>query len=86
MHTATATATSNSDVLGLFGQVNDLARHTGWLHGPVQAYAAYGGVVFASLLLAGWWLARARGPLAMAAALWTGGAGSCSRSRSTSRS
>jgi membrane-associated phospholipid phosphatase len=66
------TATPASAVPGLFGEVNDFARHTGWLHGPMLAYATYGVVVFALLLLAGWWLARSRGPRAMAAALWAG--------------
>jgi undecaprenyl-diphosphatase len=41
-----------------FQVVNDFARHTGWLHGPAAAYANYGVVLFAGLLLAGWWLAR----------------------------
>lgn len=57
---------------GLFGEVNDLARHTPALHGPVLAYASYGIVLFAALLVAGWWLARDRGPRAVAAALWAG--------------
>lgn len=43
---------------GDFLKVNDFARHTGWLHGPAVAYANYGVVLFAGLLLAGWWLAR----------------------------
>ena len=33
--------------------VNSLARHTGWLHAPVLAYASYGVLLFALLLLAG---------------------------------
>ena len=57
---------------GVFGRMNELARDTGWLHGPMLAYASYGVVLFAGLLVAGWWLARDRGPRAMAAALWTG--------------
>jgi membrane-associated phospholipid phosphatase len=56
---------------GVFGEVNDFARHTGWLHAPMLAYASYGVVLFAGLLIAGWWVARDRGPRAMAAALWT---------------
>ena len=45
---------------GDFLRVNELARHTGWLHGPVVAYARYGVVLFAVLLLAGYLSARAR--------------------------
>ena len=58
---------------GLFDWVNRLARDTGWLHTPIRAYASYGIVLFALLLIAGWWLARDRGPRTMAAALWAGG-------------
>jgi undecaprenyl-diphosphatase len=68
-----STQSPDASVPGLFGAVNDLARHTGWLHGPMLAYASYGVVLFAVLLLVGWWLARDRGPRTMAAALWTGG-------------
>src|SRR3954465_7552414 len=64
----------DASVSGLFGAVNDFARHTGWLHEPMLAYASYGVVLFAALLLVGWWLARSRGPRTMAAALWTGAA------------
>ena len=42
-----------------FREVNDLAEATGWLHGPVRIWAAYGVVLFALLLLAG--LAQAMG-------------------------
>jgi hypothetical protein len=55
----------------LFVMVNRFAMATGWLHGVGVAYAADGLVVFAVLLLAGWWSARTRaGMAAMAAALW----------------
>ena len=55
----------------LFVMVNRFAMATGWLHGVGVAYAADGLVVFAVLLLAGWWWARTRpGVAAMAAALW----------------
>lgn len=55
----------------LFGPVNSFARHTGWLHQPMLAYATYGVVLFAGLLLAGWWVARSTGDLEkVAAALW----------------
>ena len=54
----------------LLSDVNDLARHTGWLHGIVLGYATYGLVVFAALLLAGLWLRRADSDRALAAAGW----------------
>jgi membrane-associated phospholipid phosphatase len=55
----------------LFLRVNDFARATPWLHGPLGLYAGYGLVVFAGLLLVGWWIARKAGePARMAAALW----------------
>jgi membrane-associated phospholipid phosphatase len=50
--------------------VNDLARHTGWLHDAVLGYATYGVVLFAVLLLAGLWLRRAAADRALAAAGW----------------
>ncbi|MGV8966829.1 MAG: phosphatase PAP2 family protein [Cellulomonas sp.] len=60
--------------LWLFNDINALARHTGWLHAPMLGYASYGLAVFAALLVLGWWLARGRGPQAVAAALWAGAA------------
>jgi len=54
----------------LLTDVNDLARHTGWLHGAVLAYAGYGVVLFAALLLAGVLLRRAATDRALAAAGW----------------
>jgi membrane-associated phospholipid phosphatase len=56
----------------LFLDVNHFARDTGWLHTPLYDYATYGVVLFAALLVAGWWVARRRAPAAMAAALWAG--------------
>ncbi len=53
----------------LFTRVNDVAINTPWLHGPMAAYASLGLVVFAGLLLAGWWLARDRSDRVMATAL-----------------
>jgi len=50
--------------------VNSLARHTGWLHGPVLAYATYGLALFAVLLLAGVLLRRRASTPALAAAGW----------------
>jgi len=64
----------NDPNTALFLLVNQFARATGWLHGVGMVYASYGLVVFAVLLLAGWWSARRpTGPAAtgvMAAALW----------------
>lgn len=42
--------------------VNTFARDTGWLHGAVAAYANYGIVLFALLLLAGLVVARRGSP------------------------
>ncbi len=58
----------------LFQAVNDLARRTPWAHGAVLAYASYGVVLFAALILASWWTARRSGPRTMAGALWAGAA------------
>ncbi len=53
----------------LFLRVNEFARSTGWLQGPVTAYAKYGVLVFAGLLMIGWWVARRQSAEVMAAAL-----------------
>ncbi|MFD2765405.1 phosphatase PAP2 family protein [Micromonospora eburnea] len=53
----------------LFLEINELARATPWLHAPLAGYAAYGVVLFAVLLLAGWWLARRSGA-GLPAAVW----------------
>ncbi|MGC3862271.1 phosphatase PAP2 family protein [Micromonospora chersina] len=53
----------------LFLEINDLARATPWLHAPMAGYAKYGVVLFAVLLLAGWWVARRAGDR-MPAAVW----------------
>jgi membrane-associated phospholipid phosphatase len=50
--------------------VNSLARHTGWLHAPVLAYASYGVLLFGALLLAGVLVARRRSTRDLAAAGW----------------
>ena len=50
--------------------VNTFARHTGWLHAPVLAYATYGVVLFALLLLGGVLFARHRSDRDLAAAGW----------------
>lgn len=55
----------------LFLHINDFARATGWLHPVIYAWASYGIVVFAALMVLGWWRARRRAdPAVMAAALW----------------
>ncbi|RMI33449.1 phosphatase PAP2 family protein [Nocardia stercoris] len=55
----------------IFYDINDFSRHTPWLHPIVSGYAAYGVVLFAALLLAGWWIARAAAdPRRMVAAVW----------------
>ena len=53
----------------LFGEVNEFARDTPWLHGPAVAFANYGIVVFGLLLVLGWWIARGQSARVMAAAL-----------------
>jgi undecaprenyl-diphosphatase len=53
----------------LYLRINEFARTSSWLHGPMTAYAKYGLVLFALLMLAGWWVARSRGSATMAAAL-----------------
>lgn len=58
---------------GDFLLVNRFARRTPWLHSTMTFIAGYGLIVFAALLVTGWWLARRRAdPRAMAAALWAG--------------
>ncbi len=56
----------------MFGDINEFARDTGWLHGPLLAFARFGVVGFGVLLVLGWWVARQRGPRTAAAALWAG--------------
>lgn len=56
-----------------YEQVNAFARSTGWLHGPATAYATYGVVLFAALLVAGYLLARRRrDPLLLARSVLAG--------------
>jgi membrane-associated phospholipid phosphatase len=65
---ARADPVSNTDD---FRTVNDFARHTGWLHAILAGYATYGIVLFAGLIVAGWWLARRDGsPRRVAASIW----------------
>ena len=55
----------------LFLSINNFAKSTPWLQPVVLAYASYGIVVFAALMIAGWWVARGRAEArTMAAALW----------------
>lgn len=69
----TATTLLASGDKGDFLRVNDLVRSTGWLHAPMVAYAKYGVVVFAVLLLAGYLAARAqRDPRLVARSLLAG--------------
>jgi len=57
----------------LYRAVNRLAARTGWAHPLFIAYAKYGVVLFAALLLAGWWLARRRADIdAVAGVVWAG--------------
>lgn len=59
---------------GSFGAVNEFATDTGWLHTPLLDFADYGVVLFAALLVAGWWISRSAGSRAVAAAAWGGAA------------
>lgn len=57
----------------LFRTVNRFAVRTGWLHDPATAYAKYGVVIFAALLVVAWLRARHAGDLQAEAGLgWAG--------------
>lgn len=56
----------------LFLAINHFAQRTAWLHAPLTAYAEYGVVLFAGLLLIGWLAARRASTARMAALLWAG--------------
>jgi membrane-associated phospholipid phosphatase len=59
----------------LFDQINAFARATPGLHGVITTYANDGVVVFALLLVAGWWSARRSGePRRIAAVVCAGAA------------
>src|SRR6266545_4046605 len=61
--------------LWLFEQINAFARATPWLHAAARLYAGLGVIVFAALLLAGWWIARRTAVVSrVAAAIAAGGA------------
>lgn len=55
-----------------YKDVNRFAVQTTWLHGFMKPYAVYGVGLFAILVLASWWYARAQTnpPRAVAAAVW----------------
>lgn len=57
-----------------FQQVNDFARATPWLHLLITGYANYGVILFAALLVAGWWIARRSGHMSSMAAVACAGA------------
>lgn len=57
----------------LYREINRLADRTAWLHGPAVAYAKYGVVIFAGLLLLAWWRARQAADLPAEARIgWAG--------------
>jgi len=73
LSSASASSVSYLGDAGDFLLINRFARRTPWLHGFMADYAKYGVVLFAVLLLAGWWLARSSRDLrAMAAVVWSG--------------
>lgn len=53
----------------LFRIVDRFAERTGWLQPPAVAFAKYGIVAFALVLLVGWWLGRQRPELTTVAAV-----------------
>lgn len=55
----------------IFYDINNFARDTPWLHSVVAGYANDGVVLFAIILIAGWWIARRTNNLsAVTAAVW----------------
>lgn len=52
-----------------FRIVNRFADRAGWLHPPVVAFAKYGIVAFAPVLLVGWWLGWQRREMTTLAAV-----------------
>lgn len=58
----------------LFIAINRLADRTGWAHGIVRFYAKDGVVLFALLLLVGWWIGRTSPApvLGVSKAVWAG--------------
>lgn len=63
------------DDRSIFLSINEWARDTPWLHAFFRLYASYGVVLFAALLLLGYFLARRQAPVRqVAAAVWAGAA------------
>lgn len=57
----------------LFRGINDVAKHSAWLHGPMIGFAKYGVVLFGALILVAIWLSwRGNSARGLAAAVWTG--------------
>lgn len=54
----------------IFFAINDFAKSTPWLHTPMVAWAKYGIVAFALLMLYGLWSARHDHTTRLAAAIW----------------
>ena len=54
----------------LFQQINHFAQLTAWLHAPLKLYATYGILLFAGLLVAGWFVARREEVAKMTALAW----------------
>jgi undecaprenyl-diphosphatase len=54
----------------IFLNIDHFAQRTPWLHAPLTTYAAYGILLFAGLLVAGWLVARRKGAARMAALVW----------------
>lgn len=53
----------------LFLAINQFAIDTSWLNAPMADTAKYGILIFAVLIILGWWLARKESAVVMAAAL-----------------
>lgn len=69
-HPAPQLAFDGSGIDGsLFTDVTGFARHTAWLHTPLDLWTNAGLAVFAVLMLVGWWNARRRDTPAMTLAL-----------------
>lgn len=65
-----ARALDGSGISGFwFVNVTEFARHTSWLNGVMVIYTSFGLMLFIAFILAAWWIARGRGPAAMATAL-----------------
>jgi undecaprenyl-diphosphatase len=56
----------------LFLRINEFARTSTALHAPAAAFAKYGIVVFAALILVGVWRRRGASDRQLAAAVWAG--------------